>query len=71
MHFWGIFQFTHAQPLASRHKQCWTRISRIFSEFQLCIGCGEGELRENFEKNTLFYEGTQILQKIMNTTLVS
>ena len=70
LHFWGIFQFTHAQPLASRHKQCWTLVSRIFSEFRLCIGWGKGELRENFEKDALFYEGTQILPKIMNTTLL-
>ena len=44
--FLGIFQFTHAQPLPSPHKQCWTRVSRIFSEFQFCIGWG----RENCEK---------------------
>ena len=31
----------------------------------------EGELQENFEKDTLFYEGTQKLQKIMNTALLS
>ena len=71
LHFGGIFQFTHAHPLASRHKQCWTRVSRIFTEFRLCIGWGEGELREKFEKDALFCEGTQILQKIMNTTLLS
>ena len=59
LHFWGVFQFTQAQPLPSPHKQCWTRVSRFFSEFQLCIGWGEGELRENFEKDALFYEGTQ------------
>ena len=43
--FWGVFQFTQVQPLPSPHKQCWTRVSRIFSEFQLCIGWGEGELQ--------------------------
>ena len=26
----------------------------FFSEFQLCIGWGEGELQENFEKDALF-----------------
>ena len=25
-----------------------------FSEFQLCIGWGKGELQENFEKDALF-----------------
>ena len=40
--FLGRFQFTQVQPLPSPHKQCSTRVSRIFSEFQLCIGWGEG-----------------------------
>ena len=52
--FWGIFQFKQVQPLLSPHKQCWTHVSRIFSEFQLCIGWGERELQENFEKDALF-----------------
>ena len=54
LHFWGVFQFTQVQPLPSPHKQCWTRLSRIFSEFQLCIGWGEGGLQENFENAALF-----------------
>ena len=33
LRFWGVFQFTQVQPLPSPHKQCWTRVSRIFSEF--------------------------------------
>ena len=33
LHFWGVFQFTQAQPLPSPHKQCWTRVSRIFFRF--------------------------------------
>ena len=28
-------------------------LKRIFSKFQLCIGWGEGELQENFEKDAL------------------
>ena len=35
-------------------------------EFQLCIGWGEEELHENFEKDTLFYEATQKRQKNIN-----
>ena len=54
LHFWGVFQFKQVQPLPSPHKHCWTRVSRIFSEFQLCIGWGDGELQENFEKDALF-----------------
>ena len=57
-HFGGVFRFTKAQLLFSPHKQCWTRVSTIFPEFQLCIGWGEGELQENFKKDALFCEGT-------------
>ena len=32
-----------------------TRVSRIFSLFQLCIGWAERELQENFEKDAPFY----------------
>ena len=62
--FLGVFQLTQAQPLPSAHNLFWTRVSRIFSEFQLCIGWGEGELRENFEKDVLFYEGIRNDRKI-------
>ena len=59
MCFWRVFQFTQVQPLPSPHKQCWTRVSRIFSEFQLFIGWGEGEVQENFENDALFEEETE------------
>ena len=71
LHLWGVFQFTHAQPLPSPHKQHWTLVSRIFSEFQRCIVWGRGELQENFKRDLLFYGGIQNLQKIMNTALLS
>ena len=32
---------------------------------------GEGKLQAIFEKDALFYDGTQKLQKIMNTALLS
>ena len=54
LRFWGVYQFTQVQPLPSPHKQCWTRVSRFFSEFQLCIGWGKEELQEIFEKDALF-----------------
>ena len=54
LRFWGVLKFTQVQPLPSPHKHCWTPVSIIFSEFQLCIGWGEGELQENFEKDALF-----------------
>ena len=50
LRFWGVFQFTQIQTLPSPHKQYWTRVS----EFQLCIGWGEGEPQENFENDALF-----------------
>ena len=54
LRFWGVFQFTQVQTLSLPQKRCWTRVSRVFSEFQLCIGWGEGELQEYFEKDALF-----------------
>ena len=39
-------------------------------QFQLCIGCGEGELQDIFQKVALFYKGSQKLQKITNTALL-
>ena len=59
----SVFQFTHAESLPSPHKQRWTRVFTIFSKLQICVGCWEGELQENFEKDALFYEGNQKLQK--------
>ena len=35
-----------------------------FFVFQHCIGCGEGERQDIFEKATLRYEGTLNVQKI-------
>ena len=63
LRFWGVFQFTQVQPLPSPHKQCWTRVSRIFSEIQLCIGWGEGELQENFENDAALRGSREITGK--------
>ena len=58
---WDTFAFLghfpiHAGPTSPvTHKQCWTRVSRFFSEFQLCIGWGEGELQENFGCTRMHY----------------
>ena len=52
----GAFSNSHRFNLSpSPHKQCWTRVSRFFSEFQLCIGWGEGELQENFGCTRMHY----------------
>lgn len=44
-------------------EQCWARVSRIFSDCWLCIGRGEEELQEHFEKDALFHKGTQNCRK--------
>ena len=59
LRFWGDFQFRQVQPLPSPHKQCWTRVSRIFSKFQLSIGCGEEEPQENFRKGCTGLRGNR------------
>ena len=46
-------------------------IQNFFSEFHYCVGWQEGELQQNFEKNALFNKGTQRLQKIVITALLS
>ena len=43
----------------------------FFSEFRLCIGWGEGELQDNFDKDVPFYEGTQKWQKNMISAVLS
>ena len=48
--FWGVFQFTQVHP--SPHPT--NNVGRVYPEFQLFIGWGEGELKENFEKDALF-----------------
>ena len=48
---WNTFafmgRFTQVQPLPSPHKQCWTRVSRIFFRVSTLYKVGEGELQEN------------------------
>ena len=58
LNFSGVFQLTHTLllPLPSPHKQRWTHVSRIFSQFQLWIRSGEGELQDHFEKVALFQD---------------
>ena len=68
--FRGVFQFTQVQPLPSSHKQCWTRVSRIFSEIQLCIGWGEGELHENFENDAVL-RGSREMTENMHIAVLS
>ena len=63
--------FPH-HPSSLHKKRCTHNLyPEVFSEFQLCIGWGEGELQENFKKETLFNEGTQKLQEVLNIALLS
>ena len=45
--------------LPSPHKQCWTHISRIVSEFQLCIGWGGGRTARKFQKGCTVLRGNR------------
>ena len=42
----------------------------FFLRVSIFYRVGEGELRENFEKDALFYEGTHKLQEIINTAVL-
>ena len=44
--------FCVSEKFSNSHRS--TRLSRIVSEFQLCIGWREGELQENLENDALF-----------------
>ena len=46
-------------------------VSTLDTTIKNCVGWGKGELQENLEKDALFIEGTQKLQKIMNTLYLS
>ena len=73
LHFWGVFQFTQAQPLPSPHQRYWTRASRIFSESQLCMGLrGEGGRNaRKFRKGSTVSWGNPEWQKNMNIASLS
>ena len=59
LYSWGVFQFTQVQPLPHHTNNVGRVYLEFFSEFQLCIGWGKGELQENFENAALLYEGTK------------
>ena len=46
------------------------RVSRIFSEIQLCIGWGEGELHENFENDAVL-RGSREMTENMHIAVLS
>ena len=75
---WDTFAFlgsflihTRSTPPPSPQAKLDACIQNLFSEFHYCVGWEEGKLQENFEKCALFYKGTQRLQKIVITALLS
>ena len=59
MHFWGVFQFTQVQPLPSPHKQCWTRVSRIFFRVSTLYRVGGGRTARKFRKRYTVLRGNR------------
>ena len=69
--FLGHFPIHRSNPSLHLTKNVGRVYPEFFPKFQLCIGWGERELQENFEKDALFYEGTEKWQKNMNIALLS
>ena len=61
---------TNLPPPSPNHKQGWTAVSRIFLEFPLYIGWGEGEPQYISERLHCFMTARK-LQKIISTALLS
>ena len=57
-------------PPSPNHKQGWMAVSRIFLEFPLYIGWGEGEPQDFSERLHCFMTARK-LQKIISTALLS
>ena len=59
------------QPLPLPHKQFWTSVSRIFTEFQLCIrwGRGGGRPARKFRKGCTVLRGNREMN--MNIEVLS
>ena len=58
--FLDVFQFTQAQPLPSPHKQCWTRVSRIFPLYRVR---GEGNCRKISKRMRCFMREPRMTEK--------
>ena len=64
LRFWGVFQFTQVQPLPSPHKQCWTRVSRIFFRVSTLYKVGGGRTARKFRKGgTVLRRNRQMTEK--------
>ena len=65
LRFWGVFQFTQVQPLPSPHKQCWTRVSRIFFRVSTLYRVGEARTARKFRKRCTVLRGNRGITKIL------
>ena len=54
--FWGVFQFTQVQPLPSPHKQCWTRVCRIFFRVSTLYRVGRREKCKKISKMMHYFK---------------
>ena len=72
--FLGRFPIHTGPTLPSPNKQCWTHVSWIFFEFQLCtlyrVG-GRGNSTKVSKRMHCFNEGTKKWQKNMNIEVLS
>ena len=67
----GAFSNSHVpNPFSHPTNNVGCMYPKFFPSFNF-VWVGEGTNEENFEKVALFYERTQILQKIANTALLS
>ena len=66
LHFWA-FSNSH-RPNPSPHPI--NNVARVYPEFCLCIGWGNGKLQEHFEKDALFHEGPRMTEKYEYRTTV-
>ena len=59
LRFWGVFQFIQVQLLPSPHKQCWTRVSRIFFRVSTLYRVGGGKTARKFRKGCAVLRGNR------------
>ena len=59
LRFWGVFQFTQIQPLPSPHKQCWSRVSRIFFRVSTLYRVVGGRTARRFQKECTVLRGNR------------
>ena len=57
--FFGVFHCTQVQPLPSPHKQCWTRVSRIFFKVSTLFRVGGGRTARKCRKGCTVFRGNR------------